>query len=340
MRFFPLLLLFPLFLYSCGIRSKIPESYSDPVMPLIKLPMDFKSYRQNSNVGNIEAGGYYDILDVEGPGCVRSFWFIRAANKNIEITTDNAETPQINMPLESFMGILLGKEPYIINSAAFVSLPNEGMKKEGSGMPRYTCYLPIPFQESCRIRIHVNEESGMAAMVNWHKYNESTFITSYRLHATNNIKKPAPARGGTMLMADISGEGFVAGIFQGIVQKDNSDVHMKVNNVIPEHTWVNLHYLYCTPAWTPFALTEKSVYAKTILKSNIKKSATIRIGFDDWITLWLNGKKLSTFYHDEDFNSEEIPVKLDKGNNELLVKYANFDKLPNNRLWAFSLLVK
>ncbi|MQY80025.1 MAG: DUF2961 domain-containing protein [Bacteroidetes bacterium] len=144
---------------------------SDPTMPLIQLPVMFKAFRQNSDPGDIEAGGYYDILNVKGPGCVRSFWFLMAKNKRIEITVNDTETPQVNMPLESFMGILLDKEPYIINSAAFVSLPNEIIKKEyGGGMPGYTCYLPIPFQKSCRIRIYTSVKSNLAAMVNWHKY--------------------------------------------------------------------------------------------------------------------------------------------------------------------------
>jgi hypothetical protein len=454
-------------------------------MPLIQLPVRFTSLRQNTTTP-ISSEGYSEIFNATGPGCVRSIWFLRAENKRIEIIADNSETPQADMPLESFMGILLGIEPYLINSAPFVSLPNKLMKKENSGMPGYTCYLPIPFQKSCRIRIYGEAGSGIAAMVNWHKYDEGTLITRYRLHVSHNVKKPAPPRGGTMLMADVSGEGFIAGIFQGVIQKDNSDDFMyhqggitwlidgetdphairghnmeddygftwgfhnvqtpwfgvpyavftnllkqeavvyrflgpdpvsfsssismrvgtrddttetvtyyykkdgilsptvatpekwqvtgtfpcktreefeksefpenitgnwpdtinfeekkfKVNNINSEHTWINLHYLYCTPAWTPIAFEEQSVYARTSIRSdNNNKSGILRVAFDDWMSVWINGKKIATLYHEIDFKTAYIPVKLKKGENEILLKYVNFSKLPNNRLWAFSMVL-
>ncbi len=119
----------------------------------------------------------------------------------------------------------------------------------------------------------------------------------------------------------------------------NNDKYFKVHNLSSEHTWINFHKLYYTSWYTPIALTEHSVYAKTTIESEQNKSAKIRVAFDDWITVWLNGGKITTLYHEKDFGSAEIPVKLQKGSNGLLVKYSNFHKIPNNRFWAFSLVI-
>ena len=496
MRLLYLFLVVFLFLYSCSDVNEKTALYSDPTMPLIQLPVDFKTYRQNSNSGPIEAGAYYDILNVKGPGCVRSIWLLRAEGKRIEILADGAEIPQVDMPAPNFFGTLLGKDPYLINSAAMVSMPNEFFKENfGGGEPGYTSYLPIPFQDSCRIRVYAETKGGLAAMVNWHKYADEVKITPYRFHVAHNVMNPAPSRGSQMPMADISGTGFIAGIFMGVVQLTFDDLmyhqggitwlidgetdphairghnmeddygftwgfhkkqtpwfgvpyhklielenpvyknsifsyaqeaivyrfmgpdpvsfkssismktgarpdhtetvvyyykkqgtiapeivtpekwqlagtfscktreefevdppeeilsvwndtlkidakNYKVHQVPSDHTWINLHPLYFTQAWTPFALTEQVAYARGLMESSRDRNTTFRLAFDDWMTVWINGEKLATLYHEKDFETAEIPVRLKKGKNEILLKYANFDQLPNNRLWAFSLLVE
>ncbi len=462
------------------------EEYSDPTMPLIKLPTAFTAHRQNANHTDLTKD-YVDILDVKGPGCVRSFWLLRIEGKTIEITVDDAKTPQVKMPLESFMGSLLDFGEYTINSAPFVVLPNELNKKDGGpGSPGYTCYFPIPFQKSCRIRVYSNGSShAIGSMVNWHKYNKDELITPYRFFAHRNIEKPAQPRGGMFKMLEAEGSGFVAGIFMGVKQiahddymyhnggmhwlidgetnpsvirgqnmeddynftwgfhpvstpwfgcpyqqqtdklhqqavayrffgpdpipfkssihlntgsrpdhtetvvyyyiKDGSsamkvntprewqvvgsfdckdkidfnkqEVGILTNNPWPdtlmndgvkyavhtlnaERTWINLNRKYITPAWTPSALTDVSVYARAFFDSDKNKKAIIKLSFDDWVAVWLNGKNLGTFNHEEGFDTKSIAVDLKKGKNNLVLKYANFDKLPNNRQWVFNVVVE
>jgi len=466
--------------------NEIDEVYSDPTMPLVKLPTEFTAHRQNANHTD-KSKDYVDILDVEGPGCVRSFWLLRIEGRSIEIIVDGADEPQVNMPLESFMGSLLDFGHYTINSTPIVALPNELNKKDGgTGIPGYTCYFPIPFQESCRIRVYYNNtEGGLGAMVNWHKYNKDETITPYRFYAHRNIEKPAQSRGGMFKMLEAEGNGFVAGIFLGVKQLAHDDymyhtggmhwlidgetnpvvmrgqnmeddygftwgfhpictpwfgcpyqsqtdrldqeavayrffgpdpipfkssIHLNkgsrpddteavvyyylkagssapevtspkewqvvgtfecinedefnrldhpelvdevwaddftingekftVHNMKPERTWINLNRKYITPAWTPFALTEVSVYARASIDSDKDKKADFKLSFDDWITVWLNGNKIGTFKHEEGFETESIPVNLKKGKNNIVLKYANFNKLPNNRQWVFNLVVQ
>ncbi len=472
------------------------QVYSDPVMPLIQLPVEFKSFRQNCN-DPVSPGGYYSLLDVKGPGCVRSIWFLYAEDKRIVIRADGVT--QVDMPAPVFFGNLLGKEPYRMISAALVSMPNTMVRDSfgGGGEPGYTCYLPIPFQDSCSIRIYETRKKGMAAMVNWHKYADGTRITPYRLHVVRNEMNPALPRGSQMVMADVSGSGFIAGIMQGIIQlkfddlmyhhggitwlidgetdphairgqnmEDDygftwgfhphqtpwfgvpyhtykrfegsdpndgsifalqqeaivyrwlgpdpvafeSSVSMRVGtrpdhteNVIwyykeagtaapevltplnwqvtgtfpcktredfdrddlpggtpgawPEtvaagdknlpvfglesdHAWVNFHRFFFTRSYTPIALTEQAAYARGTVESSQPRKAFLHLACDDWATVWLNGEKIGTAYHDDDFKSMKFAVRLKKGTNEILVKSVNFNRIPNNRLWALNLSIK
>lgn len=466
--------------FSGCIQSPIVNTdvYSDVTMPLIKLPTEFTAHRQNSD-HTAKWKDYVDILDVEGPGCVRSFWILFAEGKTIEINVDGADQPQVKMPLESFMGLLLDFEPYVINSAPIVALPNP----LNNGSPGYTCYFPIPFQKSCRIRVYSNSTGALGSMVNWHKYNKDAKITPYRFYANRNIEKPAKPRG-MFKMLEAEGNGFVAGIFMGVKQLAHDDymyhnggmhwlidgetnpsvmrgqnmeddygftwgfhpictpwfgcpfqsqtnkldqeaavyrffgpdpipfkssIHLNtgsrpdntetvvyyylkegssapkvttpkewqvvgtfeckneddfnkqeiteftgdvwadelsvdgekftVRKLKPERTWINLNRKYITPKWTPYALTDVSIYARAFIDSDKDKNATIILSFDDWMTVWLNGNKIGTYKHEKGFATASIPIRLKKGKNDIVLKYANFNKLPNNRQWVFNLLV-
>jgi len=57
------------------------------------------------------------------------------------------------------------------------------------------------------------------------------------------------------------------------------------------------------------------------------------------MTVWLNGNKIGTYKHEKGFAAASIPVRLKKGKNDIVLKYANFNKLPNNRQWIFNLVV-
>ena len=483
--------------FSCCSRTSGQTAlYSDPIMPLIQLPVDFSTYRQNSNAATIEPGKYLDMLNVKGPGCVHSIWLLLAEGKRIEIVADGATVPQVNMPAPDFFGTLLGLEPYHINSAAIVSMPNKFVRdKFGGGEPGYTSYLPIPFQDSCRIRIYAETKGGVAGMVNWHKYADDVKITPYRFHVAHKVMNPAYPRGSQMSTADISGAGFIAGIFMGVRQlaeddliyhqggftflidgetnphairgsnmeddygftwgfhetmtpwfgspyfkmtpkqntnnpktlfnyradvvayrfmgpdpisfessmsmkvgtrPDNTETVIyyykkqetqattvntpvkwqitgtlpckttetfetklpegllgdwgdsvqidtekyKVHELSSDHSWVNFHPLYFTPSWTPLALTEQAAYAKGSVQRKKAGKGILRLAFDDWMGIWVNGEKIGNFYHEAGFRSAEIKVNLRQGENEIILKSVNFDKIQNVRLWAFSLILK
>ena len=109
-----------------------------------------------------------------------------------------------------------------------------------------------------------------------------------------------------------------------------------------KHLVMDVGYMKIQRFWRKTVLEkakDQAIESWTV-ESDQERKAVLRLAFDDWMTVWINGAKLKTTYHEKDFSLAEIPVTLKKGKNEILVKSVNFDKLPNNRLWAFSLVVE
>ena len=123
---------------------------SDPVFPLIQLPVEYTSRRATKRF-DLDPGQSVDILSAGGPGCVRHFWITSKLPDvlDIEIACD-IEQPQVRMTLHQFFGVLLAKDPYRIESAPLKLLPRNG----------YNAYFPLPFQESCRITLR-NSGTGV-----------------------------------------------------------------------------------------------------------------------------------------------------------------------------------
>ena len=144
----------------------IPGTFPDPAVPMIQLPMEFKSQRVVTHAV-VKKGQAVDILNVKGPGAVRSFWQLFAQNLSIEITVDGADVPQVNVPSRPFFGVMHDLEDYFINSAGIVVVPNPAPGVPGT--PGYNCYMPIPFRELCRISIRASEDQLVDTMVNWHQ---------------------------------------------------------------------------------------------------------------------------------------------------------------------------
>ena len=82
-----------------------------------------------------------------------------------------------------------------------------------------------------------------------------------------------------------------------------------------------------------------SVYARASLTSDAETDAVLRLAFDDWLSLWVNGRKLATLRHDSGFAVARVRVSLRRGENELQIKLNNTDNR-EYRLWAFHCAVE
>ena len=206
-----------------------PTTFQDPAVPLIALPTTFTSRREKKEV-RLDKSGFAEVANINGPGCIRHVWFLTINNQDkltLEITVDGADEPQVRAPLNSFFGVMQDRDPYFVDCAAFAVLPNpEAGKKDAliPGTPGYNLFLPIPFSTSCRILVRGNEGAFLGTVVDWHRYEAGTPLTSYRLHAAPKRFATTPPRGGTIEMAKVTGNGFLAGFVTGYLQKNKSDM--------------------------------------------------------------------------------------------------------------------
>ena len=206
----------------CGAFAAGPATLQDPMFALIQLPAEFQAHRQSTDTRLVK-GQEVEIFRASGAGCVRHIWFcpnMPEGNSILKVYADGVAEPQVNMEMQRFCGVLLDQKPYRVDCAAFQDLPMTEGPVHGPG---YNCYLPIPFRNGCRITVEAMNDHGIAVQVDWQKYQLDTGLTPYRLHAVHRREFPAHHRA-SFPMADISGRGFVAGIFKGIRQRDFSGV--------------------------------------------------------------------------------------------------------------------
>ena len=209
------------------------NSIQDPTFPLIHTPIEFKPRRQ-TRFYILRDGLEFTLFEAEGAGCVRHLWITTGTSGRgikIRIHVDDSPAPQVDMDLNRFFGILLDKDPYLVESPGVSVLSQIA----------YNCYMPIPFTTSCRITLYAEEmqgklvprekrleagkpeKAGLYCQVDWQQYKSVADLTPYRLHAYSRVENPARSKG-SFLVGDLEGRGFVAGMFKGVRRLDKSDL--------------------------------------------------------------------------------------------------------------------
>ena len=88
-----------------------------------------------------------------------------------------------------------------------------------------------------------------------------------------------------------------------------------------ERGWLRLeHTVQHRPPYPP---TDHSYFVRTTLHSETNRVATLRLAFDDWAIIWLNGTKLATLDHSSGFDTASLAVLLKEGYNQLVIKTNN-----------------
>jgi hypothetical protein len=85
--------------------------------------------------------------------------------------------------------------------------------------------------------------------------------------------------------------------------------------------WVRLEGLYQTR--TAYPRLDASIYIRGTVSSATKRPATLRLGLDNWAMVYLNGQQVSMVDHADEFQTVKIPVTLNEGENQILIKTNN-----------------
>lgn len=174
---------------------------------------------------DIRPGESKILFDESGPGCILHWWMTcnhgKRGDQELEMPHelvlrfyyDDQEQPAVEMTVAQFFSILFEHDVYTIDNAAIKVLPKNA----------FNCYLPMPFQK-LRMELHSTSQfrSTIWFMADWHQYETGKLTTPLRLHAVHRRESPA-APFGSFLMADFSGEGFLAGMVQAVAVQDRTD---------------------------------------------------------------------------------------------------------------------
>lgn len=191
----------------------------------LNLPVAGLSQRVTHRPPALKPGEKFVLFDQSGPGCLLHWWLTCSHGKNPETQRDyshqlrvrfhydGAKDPAVDLSIAQFFAILLGRDTYPIDNAAFKVLPKNA----------YNCYFPIPFQA---LRIEL-ENAGprdvtIWFMADWQQYPAEARLTPLRLHVVHRREAPAE-QFGSLRMADFAGQGFFAGMVQAVMVKDTSD---------------------------------------------------------------------------------------------------------------------
>jgi hypothetical protein len=110
-----------------------------------------------------EEGESLVLAEMEGPGCIWRIWTARPGKGRMRIFIDNAPDPVIDMPFADYFD---GKhEPFVFPSLVYEAATG------------YNAYVPIPYQESCRVV--ADKDWGAYLHVGYTTFPKNTRIPSY-----------------------------------------------------------------------------------------------------------------------------------------------------------------
>jgi len=106
-----------------------------------------------------------------------------------------------------------------------------------------------------------------------------------------------------------------------------------VHDLSSEYGWLRLENTFFN------TMIDHSAYARTTLTSDNEREATLRITFDNWAIVWLNGEKIAALDREEELDTVRLPINLKAGENELLIKNNNRTN-HSKELWVLNCAIE
>ena len=84
---------------------------------------------------------------------------------------------------------------------------------------------------------------------------------------------------------------------------------------------------------------DASAYMQGTVTAPAKRTATLRVGLDNWAIVYLNGQQVAMLDHAEEFQTVKIPITLNEGDNRILIKTNNRQNRERH-LWSIHCAVE
>ncbi len=100
--------------------------------------------------------------------------------------------------------------------------------------------------------------------------------------------------------------------------------------------WIDLQHVYFERhhSATPLTVINHTAYLRANIPSGKRQQAELRLALDDWAIVWINREEVAAIRSDEGIRTHRIPIALQEGDNEVLIKTNNTDTPLNKRMWA------
>ena len=121
--------------------------------------------------------GEYVLGEMDGPGCIWRIWSATAKEGHVEIYLDGASEPTIDLPFESYFNGTV--KPFTRSALVYTVASGEN------------CYIPIPFQKSCKI---VAEKGyGQYYHFTYSLFPKGTIVPTFSMNLTADEEKALDA---------------------------------------------------------------------------------------------------------------------------------------------------
>lgn len=125
------------------------------------------------NGGHIRKEGDKRVLaEMKGPGCIWRIWSAAPGNGHVRVYLDGATEPAVDLP---FIGYFDGTNPPF-NYPSLVHTVAQG----------WNCYIPIPYQKSCRIV--ADKDWGNYYHFTYTTFSESTIVPTFNRNLNDEEK--------------------------------------------------------------------------------------------------------------------------------------------------------
>lgn len=160
---------------SAPVAPGLPELYRLDRLPTFRTAVEVGSVSSYDRSGGNDDGfsGKYSFLrkegdtlvlaDLKGPGVIYRVWTPTPTEDTLEFLFDGEEKPRVEV---KFRELFLGRDPDF--PAPLV----------GFGAGGYFCYVPIPFEKSCVVRMRAPKVQFY--QINYARYGEDSGIRSFR----------------------------------------------------------------------------------------------------------------------------------------------------------------